>query len=224
VEPEEELIPAPGRIPWRPVPPWLAAAGVFFALFLGVGVYSERLYETIDLIGLLKTPASVFQHNALMALMYGALALFIPALGALATLWAAFASPRWSDRSLWSAAMIFTVMELAGVAQQLFSRPGPSGTMEHLYPNLLIVTGLIAYGSWLLIAVRGTPPIPVRRTMASVCAAALVFVVALPLVTKGVRWIDVIGSILFAAACSCAGVVAQLCGVDLFKRDSVSTI
>ncbi len=225
MDPEEELVPAPGRIPWRPVPPWLAAAGVFFALFLGAGAYSERLYETIDLIGLLKAPASVFQHTALMALMYGDLALFIPALGALATLWAAFASPRWSDRFLWSAAMIFTAMELAAVAQQLFSRPGPSGTMEHLYPNPLIVTGLIAYGSWLLIAVRGTLPTPVRRTMASLCAAALVFVVALPLATRGVRWIDVIGSILFASACSCAGVfVAQLCGVGLFKRDSVSAI
>jgi hypothetical protein len=225
VEPEEELIPAPGRIPWRPVPPWLAAAGVFFVLFFGVGVYSERLYETIDLIGLSKTPASVFQHNVLMVLMYGALVLFIPALGALATLWAAFASPRWSDRYLWSAAMIFSAMEVAVVARQLFSRPGPSGTVEHLYPNPLIVTGLIAYGSWLLIAVRGALPIPVGRAMASVCAVALVFVVAFPLVTRGVRWIDIIGSILFAAACSCAGVfVAQLCGVDLFKRNSVSAI
>ncbi len=121
--------------------------------------------------------------------------------------------------------MIFTAMELAALAQQFFSRPGPSGTMEHLYPNPLIVTGLIAYGSWLLIAVRETLPIPVRRTIASVCAAALVLVVALPLVTRGVRWIDVIGSILFAAACSCAGVlVAQVCGVDLFKRNSVSAI
>ena len=111
------------------------------------------------------------------------------------------------------------------MTQQVFPRPGPSGTVEHLYPNPLIVTGLTAYGSWLLIAVRGTLPIPVRRTIASVCAAALLLVVALPLVTRGVRWIDVIGSILFAAACSCAGVfVAQLCGVDLFKRDGVSTI
>jgi hypothetical protein len=225
VDPEEELIPAPGRIPWRPVPTWLAAAGVFFALFLGVGAYSERLYETIDLIGLLKAPVSAFRHNALMALAYATFAIFIPDLGALATLWAAFASPRWSDRFLWSAAMIFTAMELAVLAQELFSRPGPSGALEHLYPNPLIVTGLIAYGSWLLIAVRGTLPIPVKRTMATVCAAALVLVVAWPLGTRGVRWIDVIGSILFAAGCSCAGVfVAQLCGVDLFKRDGASAI
>src|SRR5580704_2502700 len=177
VEPEEELIPARGRIPWRPVPASLAAAGILFVLFIAVGVYSERLYETIDLFGLLKTPASTFQRNLIFALTYRSLVFFIPWLGALATLWIAFASPRWSDRYLWSAAMIFTAMELAADAQQLFSRHGPSGT-EHLYPNALTVTGLIAYGSWLLIAAREPLPIPAKRMLGSLCTVVLLYVVA----------------------------------------------
>jgi len=58
-----------------------------------------------------------------MALMYGAFVLPIPVLGALATLWAAFASSRWSDRYLWSAAMIFAAVELAAITQQFFRVP-----------------------------------------------------------------------------------------------------
>lgn len=222
VEPEEELIPARGRIPWRAVPFWLAATGGLLVLFIAVGVYSERLYESIDLVGLLKAPISTFQRNLFGALAYRSLAVFIPWLGALATLWIAFARPGWSDRYLWSAAMVFTAMELATDAGQLFSRHGPSGT-EHLYPNPLMVTGLIAYSSWLLIAAREGQPSPAKRVAEVLFVVALLFIIAFPLLAGYIRSVDIIGSILFAGACFSAGVfVAQLCGVDLFKRNDAS--
>lgn len=94
---------------------------------------------------------------------------------------------------------------------------------EHLYPNPLMVTGLIAYGSWLLIAAREGQPSPAKRVAEVLFVIALLFIIAFPLLAGYIRAVDIIGSILFAGACFSAGVfVAQLCGVDLFKRDDAS--
>ncbi len=205
------------------MPPWLAATGVLFVLFVVVGVYSERLYDALDLKLLLgHISLSTFERH-----FYGALALrtvlfFIPWIGALATIWVAFASPRWSDRALWSAAMIFTTAELSPFAQLLFSRHGPTG-LEHLYPNPSVVTGLIAYGSWLMIVARGALSPLAKRILGAVCVLVLLFSIAFPPIYGYIRLVDVIGSILFAAACFSAGIfVAQLCGVDLFRPDNAT--
>lgn len=202
------------------MPFWLAATAVFFVLFVAVGVYSQRLYEAIDVVGLLKESSATFQRHFVGALAYRSLTGFVPWLGALATLWIAFARPGWSDRYLWSAAMVFTAMELATDAQLLFSRHGPSGA-EHPYPNPLTVTGLIAYGSWLLIAAREGRPTPAKRALVVLFAIALLFMITFPLFAGYIRWVDIVGSTLFAGACFSAGIfVAQLCGVDLLNCDA----
>jgi hypothetical protein len=222
VKEEEDLIPEPGRIPWRPVSPWVVLSALLFALFVVAGIYSERLYDALDLKLLLgHISLSTFERH-----FYGALALrtvlfYIPWLGALATIWLAFASPRWSGRSLWSAAMIFTTAELSPFAQLLFSRHGPTGP-EHPYPNPFVVTGLIAYSSWLLIVARGALSPLAKRVLGGVCVLVLLFTIAFSPIYGYIRLVDVVGSILFAGACFSAGIfVAQLCGVDLFRPDNV---
>lgn len=46
---EDGLIPSRTRIPWRLLPPWLAAAAILFVLFVIVGLYSERVDDVLNL-------------------------------------------------------------------------------------------------------------------------------------------------------------------------------
>jgi hypothetical protein len=202
------------------VSPWLAAAVLLFVLFVVVGVYSEGLYETLDLIFFGHFSGTALERHLYGALVFRILMFYVPWLGALALIWAAFASPRWSDKTLWSSAMILTTAVLSPGAQLLFSRHTATG-WQHLYPNSFVVTGLIAYGSWLLIVVRGTLRPLTKRALSLSCAFMLLFAIVFPLVGAYIRLVDIIGSILLAGAFFSAGVfVAQRCGVDLFIMDS----
>jgi hypothetical protein len=213
---EDELIPARTRIPWRPVPPWAAAAAILFVLFVLVGLYSERFYDVLDF----RMPYWKIVRNVYSAGLGGALLDGVPLAGALVMIWAAFARPQWSDKSLWSAAMILTTLQLTSVVKLLFWRHEPEGWGQHPYPNLLATTGIVAYASWFMIAATGTlRPLP-KRIIEVLCVLAVIFCLSLPLLNSYIPPVDIVGSAIFAAACFCAGVfVAQLCGVDLFKRE-----
>jgi hypothetical protein len=133
-------------------------------------------------------------------------------------LWIAFLSPRWSDRMLWSAAMIFTAFELAADVSYLFPHRS-GGEVFRTYPRVSAVVGLIAYGSWLLIIPESRVNAWVKRALSAVCVLAIATIVVYPLIDAYTRIVDIIGSVLFAGALFTLGVfVARRVGVNLFAR------
>ncbi len=119
---------------------------------------------------------------------------------------------------LWSAAMIFTSLELAVVATYLFPHKA-GGEVFHSYPRVSAVVGLIAYGSWLLIIPETTISIWLKRALSVVCVVALLAIVAYPLIDAYTRIVDTIGSVLFAGALFTLGIfVAGRVGVNLLAR------
>jgi len=142
----------------------------------------------------------------------------IPVLSALVMLWISFLSPRWSDRMLWSAAMIFTAYELAADATYIF--PYNAGAeVHHIYPSISAVVGLVAYGSWLLIIPVSTLSTWVKRALSAVCVLALLVIVAYPAIDAYTRTVDTIGAVLFAGALFTLGMfVANRVGVNLLGR------
>lgn len=216
----DELIPARTRILWRPVSPFLAAAAILFVLFIIVGVYSERVNDVLDV----QMSYSEIARDVYSAGVASFLLFVVPSLGALVMIWAAFARPQWSDKSLWSAAMILTTTQLAMGAQLLFWRHEPTGWGNHRYPNSLGVIGIVAYSSWFMTASSAQLRLLPKRIVKTLCVLGVLLCLSLPVASTYVTPIDIVGSAIFAAACFCAGIfVAQVCGVDLFSRGDAAT-
>lgn len=220
VEPQDQLIPDPGRVP---VPTllrsrWFLAGTVLFAAFIAVGFYSQTIHDKLTL-----DDASAIARGIYSGEIFIGVAEFVPALGALVMIWVAFASPRWSDRLLWSTAMILTAVELSAIAGYVFTRSGLSGTMR-TYPNELAVTGLVAYGSWLLIIDRGALRPWAKATLGLLCILALLYIASCPLINPYLRLVDMLGSGAFSGALFFFGIfVAERVGVSLFQRDERPT-
>lgn len=197
--------------------PWLLAGIVLLVAFVALGFYSQSIHDALNL-KLLFSSASTIERELIARSIFGTVAV-LPELIGLVMLWVAFLSPRWSDKYLWSAAMIFTGLELSADAHGIFARTGWSG-VQHTYPSPYAVTGLIAYGTWLLILAGSAIPLWRKRVFGTLCIIALLFIVSYPLIDPYVSPIDIAGSVLFAAACFAFGVfVAARVGVNLFLHD-----
>src|SRR6185312_11238715 len=131
----------------------------------------------------------------------------VPYVGAIVMVWLALARPQWSDRFLWSAALILTSAELAPFAAMPFHHPGGSAELiVPPYPNPATVTGLIGFGTWLLIVDRGNlSPNPKRALGILMILGLLTALVGAVFAGYG-RLIDAGGALLFAGACWCYGV------------------
>lgn len=142
--------------------------------------------------------------------------LTIPLLAAVALVWAAFVRPQWSERALFSAALIVTAaFILAGVPQQVFYR------LFHIsYGNDWVMMGVVSYGPWFLFACALNKPFA-----AALCVVALLACFVAPLLIGyvevfaryGAGLTDVIGSGLLGAAIVAAGAaVAEKVGAQVF--------
>jgi len=200
--------------------PWLLAGIALLVAFVALGLYSQTIHES--LIPRLYDSASTIRRSMYGKYIFVGIMGLIPGLSGLVMIWIAFLSPRWSDRFLWSAAMIFTGVELGLDANQVFTRAGWAGT-THTYPSPYAVTGLLAYSSWLLIIDRSAMQLWKKRVLGTLCILALLGVLTYPLINSWVNPIDIAGSVLFAASCFCFGVfVATRIGVNLFQHDEQS--
>jgi hypothetical protein len=212
VDHEEDLIPASVKIPDVLLrSPWFRAALLLLAGFVALGVWSESIPGAPHVQLALMRPAFI---------VFDVVGIWVPAFGALILVWAAFASPRWSDRFLWSAAMIFTAQVLAGLASEIFPRAMPSGTTYHTYPTPYAVVGATAYGTWLLNVDRSTLAPRKKQGLGLLCLLAIIFIAAYPLINPAVRPIDIAGAFLFAATGFSFGMLAaDRVGVRLLDRD-----
>ena len=150
---------------------------------------------------------------------FSGVSMVVPSIAAIAFVWMAFVRPGWSDRLLWSTALILTVALAASVARLAFA----NRTSLHgigMYPNAAAAVGAIAYGTWLMIADRSSWA-PWRRVLtATLCLSALAAIAAYPLVSKTVRFVDFAGSFIFAAAFfTLGGFIANRAGVDIMARE-----
>ena len=220
---EEGLIPNRREIPWRIVPPAIWVSIAFLLAFAALGVYSQSVHEPARRFALLarwEAPTLSYARATFVEAVFTTLTYWVPALSALVMLWIAFLSPRWSDRTLWSAAMIFTAYELAADGAHFFVRRSPDG-MIHTYPNVSAVVGLIAYGGWLLVLRESTLPAWLKRLLSGLCLLAVLAILAYPAINAYTRVVDLAGSILFAGALFALGIfVARRVGVDLLARNA----
>ncbi len=214
-----ELIPDRNEIPWRAVPPLLWVSVVLLVAFAALGVYSQSVHETARHFALLsRWERGTFSFAGLIGSAFQLISGAVPGLSALVMLWIAFLNPRWSDRMLWSAAMIFTAFELAADVSYLFPH-NSGGEVFRTYPRVSAVVGLIAYGSWLLIIPESSVKAWMKRALSAVCVLAMLTIVAYPLIDAYTLIVDTIGSALFAGALFTLGVfVARRVGVNLFAR------
>ena len=215
---DEELIPDRTEIPWHivPWPVWVSIA--FLLTFTALGVYSQSVHEPVRRFALLarwETPVPSYAKAMFVGAAFTTLMYALPALSALVMLWISFLNPRWSDRMLWSAAMIFTAYELAADGAHFFPRGSPDGVI-YTYPNVAAAVGLIAYGSWLLVLRDSAPSGWLRRVLGALCVLAILAIVAYPAINAYTRAIDLARSVLFAGALFTLGIlVARRVGVDL---------
>jgi hypothetical protein len=218
----EALVPDRNEIPLRIVPRLLWVSVVLLIAFAALGIYSQSIHETTRGFALLsRWEGSTYRGYAVRMLAWSgfqAIMGYVPVLSGLVMLWISFLSPRWSDRMLWSAAMIFTAYELAPDVTYLFPH-NAGGEVYRSYPSVSAVIGLIAYGSWLLIIPVSTLPTWMKRLLSAVCVLALVAIVAHPAIDAYTRAVDTLGSILFAGALFALGVfVAGRVGVNLLDK------
>lgn len=217
---DDELIPERSEVPLRIVPPLLWVSIALLIAFAALGFYSQTVHEPARSFALLAKWESGFfgpRIANLAAGSFGLIMVVIPSLSALVMLWIAFLTPRWSDRALWSAAMIFTADELALDVSYLFHHHTADGWL-HTYPRAYAVTGLVAYGGWLLVIQGSSLSPPLKRVLSVLCVLALLLVVAYPAIDAYTRVVDTLGSVLFAGFLFTLGiVVAQRVGVDLLS-------
>lgn len=217
----EELIPDRNEIPLRIVPRLLWVSIALLTMFTALGIYSQSVHETTRGFALLsRWELTIWGYAVTMLAGTGFQAIMgsIPVLSALVMLWISFFSPRWSDRMLWSAAMIFTAYELALDATYLFPH-NAGGEVYRSYPRVAAVVGLIAYGSWLLIIPVSALPTWTKRLLSAVCVLALLAIAGYPAIDAYTRVVDTLGSILFAGALFSLGIfVAGRVGVNLLRR------
>jgi threonine/homoserine efflux transporter RhtA len=119
--------------------------------------------------------------------------------------------------------VILSSIELAAFASlpfTSFATLGRGVAFAH-YPNAVIVTGVLAYGSWFLLAERSALGSRVRVPLAVAGILGFAGTLGFALLTESMRPIDYAGSFLFAGACWAFGIaVAERFGVDLFRRDA----
>ncbi|MFY9631393.1 MAG: hypothetical protein WAJ94_07255 [Candidatus Cybelea sp.] len=220
---DEGLIPNRREIPWRIVPPAIWVSIAFLVAFAALGVSSQSVHEPARRFALLarwETPIPSYARATSVDAAFTTLTYWVPALSGLVMLWIAFLSPRRSDRTLWSAAMIFTAYELAADGAHFFARRSPDG-MIHTYPNVAAVVGLIAYGGWLLILRESTLPVWLKRLLSGLCLLAVLVILAYPAINAYTRTVDLAGSVLFAGSLFALGIfVARRVGVDLLARNA----
>lgn len=119
---DEQLIPDRTEVPLRIVPPLLWVAVALLFAFVALGVYSESVHEPVRRFALMSRWEASSRGYAIMMVARATFQLvmgWVPVLTGIVMLWISFLSPRWSDRMLWSAAMIFTAYELAADATYL---------------------------------------------------------------------------------------------------------
>lgn len=210
---EEDFIPASPEIPRGALSPWLIAALLLIAAFVALGFWSQHLQD-----GPLE--ASTIMRGAYASVAFNWVFALIPQFSALVMIWLAFARPGWSDRFLWSAAMILTANELASLAALLFPSASSTNATLHLYPLPHAVLGIVAYSSWLLIVDRSAMESTKKQILGLLCIIALLIIAAFPLINPYMRFIDIAGSFLFAGVCLALGkLFADKVGVDLLRRD-----
>ncbi|MGA7201618.1 MAG: hypothetical protein WBX26_07300 [Candidatus Cybelea sp.] len=131
--------------------------------------------------------------------------------------WIAFVSPRWSDRALWGAAMTLTAFVLAANLQACF--PPMADIFGRTYPDISATTGLVAYGSWLVILRESSLSAVARVLLTTFSLFALLVTVAFPLIDPDVRVVDIVGPLLLAGGIFTFGIfVADRVGVNVLSR------
>lgn len=218
----EELIPGPGRIPLPRAVPWWFIGGVLLVAFVALGIYGRDVHEDPRQFALLagNHPHLNIHGQYTLLRAYSFFIALVPLIVAVAMLWAAFVNPRRVDDLVWSAALTLTSC-LAGLAalQLFFERRGYD--LEHTYPTLPVVVGLVGYGTFVCALQKSSFPPVVVLLLRSLCVLALAAVLAFPLLVPGGRIIDYLGAILLAGALFALGVfVAERAGVDLFVRNA----
>jgi hypothetical protein len=218
---DEELIPGRVEIPWQIVPRWIWASAILFIAFFALGVYSQAIHEAPRNFALLSPLAQSLYGTLVLRALRATLDLLIagvPVLGAVVMVWIAFLSPRWSDRTLWGAAMTFTAFELAVNLQYCFSHQ-VAGEVVRTYPNIYAVVGLVGYGSWLLVLRGSALPAGMRRLLSAICVFALLAIVVYPLIDPYARVVDIAGAVLLAGALFALGIYAAgRVGVNMLAR------
>jgi hypothetical protein len=219
---DEELIPDRSEIPWRIVPSLLWVSVALLLGFAALGVRSAAIREEPRRFALLarwETGILIYVKTRAITAIFNGITIDIPILSGVVMLWISFLNPRWSDRTLWSAAMIFTAYEVAAEGSWLFPRVAPDG-MLYTYPNVGAVVGLVAYGSWLLILRESTLSGWLKRVLSGLCALAVLAILAYPAINAYTRMVDLAGSLLLAGALFALGIfVARRVGVDLLARN-----
>jgi hypothetical protein len=212
LEPEEALIPESPRIALPSMSRWFVAGVVLLAAFAACGFLFARTPGGSDF------PADLMRVIYVNATLY-TIALALPALLAIAMVWIGFARPQWSDRLMWSAAMVLTSAELTPLASLPFRIEGHGVWPFPHYPSAELVSGFLAY-SCLFFVVAPCAAEGRRIPLAIIGGAALVALIAFAPLTRSIRYIDFAGSLLFAATLFAFGVaLAEQLGINLFRRE-----
>lgn len=208
------------------MPNWVWVSAILFVAFLVLGVYSQGVHEKPRGFALLwRFERGVYGMLAVRALeaTFDFLISGVPIFSAVVMLWIAFVSPRWSDRTLWGAAMTFTTAALGTNLQYCFHHT-VAGEVVRTYPNAFAAVGLVAYGSWLLILRESTLSAGVRRLLSACCVVALLAILAYPVIDPYIRTIDLAGSVALAGSMFALGIfVADRVGVNLLGRGDAAS-
>jgi len=210
------------RLPPVRVSRWVIIALALFVAWFAVGIVAIR-YPALDFFVRHRLTSSTnLLPYQILGMLGETVAYAVPALAGIGLIWAAFIRPQWSERALFSAALIVSAMFfLFGVPQAIF------GFFFHRsYGNNWSMIGTVAYVPWFVMARALHKPVA-----AALCLAALLICFVFPIVIGytdvlarfGATLLDVIGGGLLGAALVAAGMaVAEKVGARVFSADDAT--
>jgi len=206
------------RLPPVRVSRWVIIALALFVAWFAVGIVAIR-YPALDFFVRHRLTSSTnLLPYQILGMLGETVAYAVPALAGIGLIWAAFIRPQWSERALFSAALIISaVFFVAGASQSIFSH-----FFHHSYGNDGAMIGTVTYWPWFLMARARVKPV-----LAACCVTALAMCFVFPVTVKyidsyagfGATFPDVLGSALLGGAVVAAGmVVAEKVGAQVFGR------